>query len=62
MFYFSGPQFKDTENFYIDVFNGGQFLTKRNCPRIGGVSRCPVEKYNIHEAATPIEVYTFSLT
>lgn len=62
MFYFSGPQFKDTENFYIDVFNGGQFLTKRNCPRIGGVSRCPIEKYNIHEAATAIEVYTFSLT
>lgn len=53
-----GPQFKDTENFYIDVFNGGQFLTKRNCPRIGGVSRCPIEKYNIHEAATAIEVVT----
>ncbi|XP_068970232.1 F-box only protein 21-like [Bombus flavifrons] len=53
-----GPQFKDTENFYIDVFNGGQFLTKKNCPRIGGVSRCPIEKYNIHEAATAIEVVT----
>lgn len=53
-----GPQFKDTENFYIDVFNGGQFLTKRNCPRIGGIARCPIEKYNVHEAATAIEVVT----
>ncbi|XP_071855753.1 F-box only protein 21 isoform X2 [Bombus fervidus] len=53
-----GPQFKDTENFYIDVFNGGQFLTKKNCPRIGGISRCPIEKYNVHEAATAIEVVT----
>lgn len=52
------PEFKDTENYYIDVFNGGQFLTKKNCPRIGGVSRCPIEKYNVHEEATAVEVVT----
>ena len=53
-----GPEFKDAENFYIDVFNGGQFLTKEHCPRIGGVSKCPIEKYNVHEPATTIEVVT----
>ncbi|OAD60194.1 F-box only protein 21, partial [Eufriesea mexicana] len=52
------PEFMDTENFYIDVFNGGQFLTKKSCPRIGGVSKCPIEKYNVHKAATAIEVVT----
>lgn len=56
MFHYSAPEFKDTENYYIDVFNGGQFLTKKNCPRIGGVSRCPIEKYNVHEEATAVEV------
>ncbi|XP_053988086.1 F-box only protein 21-like isoform X2 [Hylaeus anthracinus] len=44
------------ENFYIDVFNGGQFLTQKSCPRIGVVSKCPIEKYNIHTAATAVEV------
>ncbi|XP_043512452.1 F-box only protein 21-like [Frieseomelitta varia] len=53
-----GPGFKDTENFYIDVFNHGHFVTKESCPRVGGVSRCPIEKYNVHEAATAIEVVT----
>ena len=38
------------------MFNGGQFLTKEHCPRIGGVSKCPIEKYNVHEPATTIEV------
>ncbi|XP_012142186.1 F-box only protein 21 isoform X2 [Megachile rotundata] len=52
-----GPNARNTENFYIDVFNGGEFLTKRDCPRIG-VSRCPIEKYNIHEPATAVEVIT----
>lgn len=56
MFRFSCTDSKDIESFYIDVFNGGQFLTKKNCPRIGGVSRCPIEKYNVHEAATAVEV------
>ncbi|XP_076756126.1 F-box only protein 21 [Xylocopa sonorina] len=49
---------KNAENFYIDVFNGGQFLTKKNCPRIGGISKCPIEKYNIRDAASAIEVVT----
>ncbi|KAK1133940.1 hypothetical protein K0M31_011727 [Melipona bicolor] len=53
-----GPGFKDTESFYIDVFNHGHFVTKESCPRVGGVSRCPIEKYNVHEAATAIEVVT----
>ncbi|XP_001601019.1 F-box only protein 21 [Nasonia vitripennis] len=44
------------ENFYIDVFNGGRFLTRQNCPRIGGVSKCPIERYNNLNAATAIEV------
>ncbi|XP_076626553.1 F-box only protein 21 [Colletes latitarsis] len=47
---------EDAENYYIDVFNGGQFLTKKSCPRIGGVSKCPIEKYNVHAAATAVEV------
>lgn len=52
-----GPEARDTENFYIDVFNGGEFLTKRDCPRIDA-SRCPIERYNIHEPATAVEVIT----
>lgn len=53
-----GPESKDTEHYYIDVFNGGQFLTKKNCPAIDGISRCPIERYNTHEAATVVEVVT----
>ncbi|CAL7947557.1 unnamed protein product [Xylocopa violacea] len=49
---------KNIENFYIDVFNGGQFLTKKNCPRISSVSKCPLENYNIRDAASAIEVVT----
>lgn len=63
MFCFSGPESKDAKNFYIDVYNGGQFLTKEHCPRIGGVSKCPIEKYNVHEPATTVEVCnSFNLT
>ncbi|KAG7209067.1 hypothetical protein KM043_015222 [Ampulex compressa] len=53
---YTTPDAKDAENFYIDLFNGGQLLTKKNCPRIGGVSKCPVERYNVHAAATAVEV------
>ncbi|KOC67221.1 F-box only protein 21 [Habropoda laboriosa] len=53
-----GPESKDIEHFYIDVFNGGQFLTKKNCPGINGISRCPIERFNTHEAATTVEVVT----
>ena len=52
-----GPKSKDKENFYIDVFNGGEFLTKKDCPRIGD-SKCPIAKYNVHEPATAVEVIT----
>ncbi|XP_015440165.1 PREDICTED: F-box only protein 21-like [Dufourea novaeangliae] len=51
-----GLDSETAENFYIDVFNSGQFLTKKNCPRIGGVSKCPIEKYNVQKAATAVEV------
>ncbi|XP_035717515.1 F-box only protein 21-like [Vespa mandarinia] len=44
------------ESFYIDVLNGGQFLTKENCPKIGGISKCPIAKYNLHNPATAVEV------
>ncbi|KAK2588852.1 hypothetical protein KPH14_001721 [Odynerus spinipes] len=47
---------EEMESFYIDVFNGGQFLTKKNCPRVSGMSRCPIEKYNVHSAASAVEV------
>ncbi|XP_015606754.1 F-box only protein 21 [Cephus cinctus] len=50
------PDSEDVESFYIDVFNGGQFLTKNNCPRVGGVAKCPIERYNVHSAATTVEV------
>lgn len=59
MFCCSNPDSEDVENFYIDVCNGGQFLTKKNCPRIGGVSKCPIEEYNVHRAATAIDVCNF---
>ncbi|XP_015124343.1 F-box only protein 21 isoform X1 [Diachasma alloeum] len=50
------PESEEIESFYIDVFNGGQFLTKNSCPRIGGVSKCPIERYNVHNGATAVEV------
>lgn len=46
----------EIENFYIDVFNGGQFLTKKSCPKISGISKCPIEKHNLHNATSAIEV------
>nr|XP_050868996.1 F-box only protein 21-like isoform X2 [Vespula vulgaris] len=52
------PDPESIESFYIDVLNGGQFLTKKNCPRIGGISRCPIAKYNVHNPATAVEVVT----
>ncbi|XP_031849665.1 F-box only protein 21 isoform X2 [Nomia melanderi] len=51
-----GPDSENVENFYIDVFNDGEFITKDNCPRISGVSKCPIEKYNVHRPATAVEV------
>ena len=52
----TGPSNEDVENFYIDVFNGGRFLTRQNCPRLGGVSKCPIERYNIQNASSAKEV------
>lgn len=53
-----GAESAKAENFYVDVFNGGRFITKRNCPKIGGVARCPIEKYNVYESANAVEVVT----
>ncbi|XP_012255244.2 F-box only protein 21-like [Athalia rosae] len=53
---YNTPESEDDESFYIDVFNGGQLLTKSSCPRVGGVSRCPIQRYNVHNSATAIEV------
>ncbi|XP_069673301.1 F-box only protein 21-like isoform X2 [Periplaneta americana] len=41
--------------YYIDVFNGGQFLTKRSCPRYSPDSQCPMRGLSVRPA-TPIEV------
>nr|XP_033326790.1 F-box only protein 21-like isoform X1 [Megalopta genalis] len=51
-----GPNSDKVENLYIDVINGGEFLTKNHCPQIGGVSKCPIKKYNVRKAATAVEV------
>ncbi|XP_017882457.1 F-box only protein 21-like [Ceratina calcarata] len=53
-----GPESANAESFYVDVFNGGRFITKKNCPKIGSVARCPIEKYNVYEAANAVEVVT----
>ncbi|XP_023288869.1 F-box only protein 21 [Orussus abietinus] len=53
---YTPPESERSENFYIDVFNGGQFITKNNCPRISGSASCPVEKSTKHSAATAVEV------
>ncbi|KAK0090464.1 hypothetical protein PV325_000128 [Microctonus aethiopoides] len=50
------PESDQVESFYIDVFNGGQFLTKNSCPRVGGTSKCPIERYNIYRGASAVEV------
>ncbi|XP_046622269.1 F-box only protein 21-like isoform X2 [Neodiprion virginianus] len=50
------PESEEDESFYIDVFYDGQLLTKNSCPKISGTSRCPIQRYNIHNAATAIEV------
>lgn len=50
------PESEEVESFYIDVFNGGQFLTKNSCPRVGGVSKCPIERYNVYYGTTAVEV------
>ncbi|XP_043497553.1 F-box only protein 21-like [Polistes fuscatus] len=50
----------NTENFYIDMLNGGHFLRKEDCSGVGGIShhkfKCPIEKYNSHNVATAVEV------
>ncbi|XP_066596106.1 F-box only protein 21-like [Prorops nasuta] len=51
---------EEAESLYIDVINGGKFLTKRHCPRVGamiGGIECPVNKER-HNAANVIEVVT----
>ncbi|XP_076290805.1 F-box only protein 21 [Lasioglossum baleicum] len=51
-----GPDSDKVENFYIDVMNHGEFITKKQCPQIGCVSKCPIKKYNVRKAATAVEV------
>ncbi|XP_078045248.1 F-box only protein 21 [Augochlora pura] len=51
-----GPNSDEVENLYIDIINGGEFLTKNHCPQIGGVSKCPIKKYNVRKAATAVQV------
>jgi F-box protein 21 len=41
--------------YYIDVFNGGQFLTKRSCPRYSPDSQCPMRGMSV-SPATPLQV------
>lgn len=41
--------------YYIDVFNGGQFLTKRSCPRYSPDSQCPMRGMSV-SPATPVQV------
>ncbi|KAJ9575100.1 hypothetical protein L9F63_007761, partial [Diploptera punctata] len=41
--------------YYIDVYNGGQFLTKRSCPRYSPESQCPMRGKSI-SPATPVQV------
>ncbi|PSN50252.1 F-box only protein 21 [Blattella germanica] len=41
--------------YYIDVFNGGQFLTKRSCPRYTADSVCPMRGMSV-SPATPVQV------
>ncbi|XP_076232627.1 F-box only protein 21 isoform X2 [Calliopsis andreniformis] len=53
-----GPESEDGENFYIDVFNGGQFLTKTNCLRIAGLPKCQIEMYDNYKPATAVEAVT----
>lgn len=45
----------DIESYYIDVFNGGRFMTRKSCPRLVGESKCPMDR-NIRNAATAVEV------
>ncbi|XP_014221972.1 F-box only protein 21-like [Trichogramma pretiosum] len=54
------PNPSKIENYYVDVFSGGHFLTYRNCPRIApiaGVVRCPHEEVmqNVASAKQVIE-------
>lgn len=53
---YTTPNANDTENYYIDIFDHGHFLTIKNCPRVSGVSKCPFQGYNIYEAASAVEV------
>ncbi|KAJ8684303.1 hypothetical protein QAD02_020095 [Eretmocerus hayati] len=50
------PFHGEGENYYIDVFNNGRFITRQNCPRISNVSRCPIERYNTLSASSVVEV------
>ncbi|KAI4488773.1 hypothetical protein M0802_011283 [Mischocyttarus mexicanus] len=51
---------ENTEDFYIDMLNGGHLLRKEDCSGVGGIShqkfRCPIEKYNSRNVATAPEV------
>ncbi|XP_034947357.1 F-box only protein 21-like [Chelonus insularis] len=50
------PETEEVESFYIDVLNGGKFLTKKSCPRMTGASKCPIAKFNVDQAATAVKV------
>ncbi|XP_043281812.1 F-box only protein 21-like [Venturia canescens] len=47
---------EEVESYYIDVFNGGQFLTRNSCSAIAGATRCPIEKYNFHRTTSAVKV------
>lgn len=52
---------KNTECFYIDVFNHGNILTKKNCPKIGQAETCPMKDLSILDKIIPAEVGNYPL-
>lgn len=45
-----------SQYFYIDVFNGGVFLTKESCPQFAAQSRCPMSEIFRHGPASATQV------
>ncbi|XP_063225966.1 F-box only protein 21-like [Bacillus rossius redtenbacheri] len=53
---YKGPEYDSfSPSSYIDVFNGGQFLTKRSCPKFSSNGECPMKKKSVC-AANAVEV------
>ncbi|EZA53435.1 hypothetical protein DMN91_004510 [Ooceraea biroi] len=42
--------------FYIDILNNGALLSKNDCPRIRGATKCPIKNFNTYSKINSIQL------